>query len=324
MRVPRIGVALATRNGELYLAEQLASIVGQSRPVDHVVVSDDASSDGTVALAERLLLEAGIAHVVLSHDPPLGITRNFEAALAASDADIILLSDQDDVWAPDRVAASIDAFIKQPHLLALHADARLVDASGKPLGLSLFDALEISDAALRRISAGDSFPLFLRRNLATGATMAVRRELIEAARPFPEEWVHDEWLAVRAAARERLGVLDRPVIDYRQHGANAIGVEPATFAYKVRRVLEPRGDRNAALVRRSAVLVECLESDPDVPEAVVADARGKLAFEGRRAALPASRWARLGRVVGDLWHGDYARWASRGRADVVRDLLQGR
>ena len=44
---PRISVALGTRNGATFLREQLESILGQSRPVDEIVLSDDASSDGT-------------------------------------------------------------------------------------------------------------------------------------------------------------------------------------------------------------------------------------------------------------------------------------
>ena len=53
----RVSVALGTHNGARYLREQLESILGQSRPVDEIVLSDDASGDGTVELAEQVLAE---------------------------------------------------------------------------------------------------------------------------------------------------------------------------------------------------------------------------------------------------------------------------
>ena len=50
--VLRISVALCTFNGERFLGEQLASIAAQTRLPAELVVTDDASSDGTVALLE--------------------------------------------------------------------------------------------------------------------------------------------------------------------------------------------------------------------------------------------------------------------------------
>ena len=319
---PMVSVALATRDGAAYLADQLGSILAQTRPVDEIVLSDDASTDATVALAERTLAETGVAVVVLRHDPPLGVTGNFEAALAAATGDVVLLSDQDDVWAPDRVARTLAAFAAAPHLLAVHGDARLVDAAGVDLGVGLLDALEVGAADRGRIHAGRSFGVLLRRNLATGATMAIRRELLERARPFPADWLHDEWLAITAAAVERLDLIEQPLVDYRQHGANAIGVTRATLGHKMARVLEPRADRNIVLARRADVLVKRLAESPEVPSAAVEAASGKRNFEAWRATLPALRLARVPSVLAAWRRGEYRRFASRGDADVLRDLLQ--
>ncbi len=321
MSAVRVSVALATRNGARYLPAQLDSILGQTRRVDQIVVSDDASTDGTLDLAREKLEPSGIDVVAVSNDPPLGVAGNFQAALAACDGDVILLSDQDDVWHPDRVAASVEVLGDGSRWLALHGDARLVDAEGEPLGTTLLDSLEVPAEARASIVAGDAFPQFLRRNLATGATMAIRRELLTLALPVPTGWIHDEWLAMVAASVGRLTLVDRPLIDYRQHGANEIGIAEPTFRGKARRVLSPRGDRNRVLAARAASLDERLAT-VDVAEPVRTAAAAKRRFETERAELPQSRIRRLPTIARLARRGEYGRYASRGSADVLRDLLQ--
>ncbi|MEP6477935.1 MAG: glycosyltransferase, partial [Rhodoglobus sp.] len=91
MPAPGISVALCTRNGERFLAQQLESILGQTRAVDEVVVSDDASTDGTVALVRAAFAEHVHAPslTILENPVALGVTRNFEQAIAACSYDII-------------------------------------------------------------------------------------------------------------------------------------------------------------------------------------------------------------------------------------------
>ncbi len=135
--------------------------------------------------------------------------------------------------------------------------------------------------------------------------------------------MHDEWLAVIAAATGRVGVVREATIDYRQHGRNQIGVTEPTLRYKVSRVLEPRGDRNTKLARRFAVLADRLGALGDaVPASYVSAARKKADFEAKRAAMAPNRLRRVGAVLGLARRGLYGRFASRGRSDIIRDLLQ--
>jgi glycosyltransferase involved in cell wall biosynthesis len=322
---PRISVALGTHNGARYLEQQLRSILDQTRPVDQLVVSDDGSTDETPAIVERIVGSAsGAPELVMLRNPQaLGVTANFEQAIAACDGDLIALSDQDDVWHPERIADAVGLFAERPSLLATHSDARLVDSEGRPLGVSLLDALEVSAESRRGIHDGDAFGIFLRRNLATGATMTLSKELLSLARPFPEAWVHDEWLAIIAAAFGGLDLIDRELIDYRQHGANVIGMGKPTLRKKLRRVFEPRGDRNSLLARRAAQLAERLDAFGASSE-LVAAAAGKSAHEQFRSSLPAPRWRRLPAIAREARAGGYDRYASRGKADIIRDAVQPR
>jgi glycosyltransferase involved in cell wall biosynthesis len=320
-----VSVALCTRNGARYVEQQVRDILSQSYPVDEVVVSDDASTDGTLDIVERVFAEVAPAAtrlIVLRNEVPLGVTANFEQAVRATTGSLIALSDQDDRWRPDRVDAAVAAFCARPQLLLTHSDARLVRGDGTPLGGSLFHALEVSGSDLALIHAGRAFEVLLRRNLATGATMTFRRSLLDVAVPFPGEWVHDEWLAIVAAATGELDVLEQPLVDYRQHGANEIGAARLDLRQKVARVLASDPGRNASIAGRFRELADRLGTVPEVSAADLAALDRKVAYESARASMPASRWRRIPSIVRKFVRGDYARYASRRRWDAVRDLLR--
>src|SRR5690606_3991787 len=138
--------------------------------------------------------------------------------------------------------------------------------------------------------------------------------------------VHDEWLAIVAAALGRTQVLDAQLIDYRQHGSNQIGVQKPTLRYKIGRMLEPRVDRYQRLAERSAVLRarlgELAAGGFDLDDRVLRLARQKASFEAARAQYPAARPLRLGAVLRQSRRGSYRVLSSQGDLDIARDLLQ--
>lgn len=322
----RISVALGTRNGAAYVARQVASILSQRPAPFEIVVGDDDSSDDTLALIERVHAEAREADPLLPtalriirRQPPLGVTANFAATLAACEGELIALSDQDDVWMPGKLAALAAAFAADDGLLLVHSDARLVDAEGAPLGVTLLEALEATPVERAGLAAGEALPVLLRRNLVTGATVMLRRSLLDAALPMPADWVHDEWLAVLAAATGRARLVPACLIDYRQHGANQIGARRPTFADKMARLREPRTERAVCLARRTAQLAERARN-LGVAAPVQRQLDAKAAHEDRRARLPRLRLARVPSVFAGAVTGRYARY-SRGAMDVLRDLV---
>ena len=323
---PRVSVALGTHNGARFLGEQLASILAQARPVDEIVLSDDASTDDTVDLAERLVAEhrgsgGRVELRVLRNRQALGVTANFEQALRAASGDLIALADQDDVWRPDRVTRALDAFAARPGVQLVASDATLVDADGAELGTTLFGTLGLGDALRERLDGPAAFDELLRRNLLTGATVMVRRGLVERAAPFPASWVHDEWLAIVASVTGGLAVLPDRLIGYRQHGANQIGVTELGWSGRFAKLREPRADRNARLLARATDLAERLPSIA-APYAVTAEkVAEKLAHERIRSGLPARRVRRIAPVVREWRTGGYGRYGL-GAQDVLRDLVQ--
>jgi glycosyltransferase involved in cell wall biosynthesis len=324
---PSVSVALGTHNGAAFIEAQLRSILGQSRPVDEIVISDDASSDDTVALVEELVRRHRTSQptpslLVVRNASPLGITANFEQAMRTTTGQLVALADQDDVWHVDRVARSLAAFAADPRVALVASDARLVDETGVAIGdETLFDTLRVGKSMRLALQSDTALDALLQRNVLTGATMMVSRELIEHAAPFPASWVHDEWLAVVASVRGRIAIVDGPLIDYRQHDGNQIGVRRLGAGGKLARLREPRSARNSRLLARASDLAARLPAIVEHDERVMDAVAAKLAHERVRSALPVSRFSRLRPIWREWRSGAYDRYGL-GLQDVLRDSVQ--
>ena len=320
-----VSVAMCTFNGERFVGEQLRSIFAQSQVPAEIVIVDDGSTDDTVAFVRStvadLVAETPLTkdvHVrILQNTDSLGVTANFEKAIAASTKAFIFLCDQDDVWHADRVAVQREQLTAGVTLS--FGDARLVDAAGTPLGHSLFEALAVRPHELAGVLGSSPLHSLIRRNIVTGATVAFRRELFEIARPFPSSWVHDEWLvAVAAIRRAGFGVTPQ-LADYRQHGSNEIGVRKRTLAIKLRRLLAPGGVRNARLLARSSELNErapALGASGDDATLIAAALR----HQQRRSTYPHDRLIRWIFVLPEVFSGRYF-LVSNGTQDILRDIV---
>ena len=323
--LPEISVALCTYNGELFLEEQLESILSQSLLPGEIVISDDGSRDGTLEVVGRVLTperlsRKGISLKILRHSKTLGVTKNFEAALAASSGEFVSLCDQDDIWHPNRLAI-LRAEFSSDDVMLVHSDARLVDSTGHPLGASLFISLGASRRELLREQGPRGFSVLLRRNLVTGATVMIRRNLFRLAQPFPSSWVHDYWLAMVATVFGRIVVAPGELIDYRQHESNQIGVTKLTPSIALQLLGHSRGSRHEGRVQRLLELSHRL-ADGGLPatDSQRAFVAAKLTHEKIRLDLPPSRRKRVGVIMREAVSGRYHR-LSRGLRDIVRDIL---
>jgi len=321
--MPALGssVALCTFNGEAFIEAQVASLFAQQRPVDEIVAVDDASNDSTVALLTSLASRSPVPMHVHRNPARLGAGANFERAMALTKGEIIFLCDQDDVWEPEKIATCLIPFESDSNVVLVHSDAQLVGADMQSRSTTLFAALEISPTERRLEDASRAFELLLKRNIVTGATAAVRRSVFVQAAPFPPEWVHDEWLAVIASLTGRLVRVDRPLIRYRQHGANLIGAERRSAAQKLRALRSGRGDYQRRLLTRLTLLqtrMRMLQPAPGPAETSLVERT--LAHASVRARMPAARWRRVPGILQEMLTLRYFRYA-RGWTSVARDFL---
>lgn len=205
---PSISVALATYNGRAYLGEQLASLAAQKRRPDELVICDDGSSDGTPDLLDEFARTAPFRVRIYRNERNLGVLRNFEKALSLCEGDIVFLSDQDDVWLPEKISEVVEVFEKTPGALAVINDKLIVDENLVPTGATML-------GNIRGFGSPDG-------NFVAGCCSAFRREWLSIALPIPQGAIaHDTWLVGLA---HRLGVVsisEKPLQYYRRHGANA-------------------------------------------------------------------------------------------------------
>lgn len=322
----RLSIVLCTYNGAAFLQPQLDSLLTQTRLPDEIVIGDDGSTDASMDILQafaRRAREAGITVQLRRNRENLGYVGNFSAGLLAAEGELLFLCDQDDVWRADKLARMAERFEREPSLLLLHSDARLVDAQSHSLQCSLFDALQMTSQEKQAIHAGHAFEVVLRRSFVTGATAALRRRLVDLALPVETGWIHDEWLAAVAAAIGRVDFIDEPLIDYRQHGANQIGMRRRTLAMKWRDLWLPRGHLlfdEAVRLRRLEAFLAHGEFGGGVER--VAQVRHKSSHFDRRVAIGRlPRLRRLTAIIREARSGCY-RCYGTGARSMLRDLLR--
>src|ERR1700723_2014959 len=137
----RISVALCTYNGERFLRHQLESIQQQTRLPDELVVCDDRSTDQTFAIVREFAARVSFPIVIVQNPETLGSARNFEKAIRLCTGDLIALSDQDDLWYPNRLQRSEHEFIAHPQAGLVFSDADVIDEQNRPLGATLWQQL---------------------------------------------------------------------------------------------------------------------------------------------------------------------------------------
>ena len=308
----RTSVAMATYNGAAYLAEQLESIARQTEPPAELVVCDDGSADATLEILEDFAARARFPVRIHRNPENLGFADNFLRTASLCRESLVAFCDQDDVWLENK----------------LERCRSVLDAPAVQLVIHTSDA--VTDGLVR---TGETFPVIRRTRQAAcavadwtfpapGALMVFRRSLlgrIPAAERPRALWspdsrcFHDQWVHILAAAVGDVTYLSEPLVLYRQHEDNLVGVQ----AQRLRqRVEKSRGVGSAAYDAAAVHLADCAaiarrlvvtEADPDArrraASAGAAYERVSRSFVMRSAlhaedAKPGSRVAMLGRMLG--------------------------
>lgn len=202
-----VSVCMATYNGAEYIQEQLQSILSQIGPEDEIVISDDGSTDATLEVIKSI----GSPCIRIVQGPRMkSPSKNFENALDQAKGDIIFLCDQDDVWQPNKVAVMLQALKTAACVVS---DCRVVDAQLNVMDPSFYQVV--------RKHEGRWYNLLV-RNCYLGCCMAMRREVLDKALPFPKTVpMHDIWLGNVAAFYYSLRFIPDNLMVYRRHGKNA-------------------------------------------------------------------------------------------------------
>jgi glycosyltransferase involved in cell wall biosynthesis len=197
---------MATYNGEKYVFEQLESILKQIGESDEVIVSDDSSTDGTLAIISSF----NDKRIKILEDQEFkNPIFNFENALQHAVGDVIFLSDQDDIWHNDKVKTFMET-IKTCDMVV--SDCSFIDDDGSILLESYFNLVHSSPGVIRN----------LKKNTYFGCCMAFKRNILKKALPFPKDIpMHDIWLGFVSDLFFKSVFIPQKLTLYRKHNNNA-------------------------------------------------------------------------------------------------------
>lgn len=207
----KVSVVIASYNGSRYIQSQILSILEQSYKPYEIIVTDDASTDQTINVLKNITSEIPI--VLISSDKNRGFVKNFEEGISAAKGDIIVLADQDDLWATNKIEMLVANIGNN---MLIHSNYSLIDANGN---------LQ-KNSAKKKGAVFDDPKKFFYKNCVTGCTAAFKSELRKNILPFPERLAyHDWWIGYAAAMKGGIKYCDNDLTLYRQHETQDTGHE---------------------------------------------------------------------------------------------------
>lgn len=181
-----------------------------------ILIIDDYSTPAEFEALKSFV--SGLKNIkIIRQNKNQGVIKTFELGLLHSNADYIMLSDQDDYWLPSKILESYQLIkrIENNEPTLVFTNLRPVDKFLQPIGDS------VANPKCNSVQTHNSL---LFQNSVAGCTVIFNRKLKEFSLPFPHKIpMHDHWLALLAAFGGNIGYVSEPQVLYRQHGANAVG-----------------------------------------------------------------------------------------------------
>ncbi|KIM09181.1 MAG: hypothetical protein KU28_00625 [Sulfurovum sp. PC08-66] len=208
----KISVCMATYNGQKYLKEQIDSILAQLGENDELIISDDSSTDETVSIIKSYNNNKIKLFEKQTFFSPI---FNFENAIKHASGDIIVLSDQDDVWSSSKLAEIRNDFKSDIDKVTLRMyNGVCIDSKGEIVQEDLFQYLNVREGMWNNIL----------KNRFIGCNVAFTRELLRYVLPFPKSIpMHDMWLGLSTYIHGEVEFVDKKVFSYRLHANNYTG-----------------------------------------------------------------------------------------------------
>jgi len=203
-----ISVCMTTFNGELYIKDQIDSILSQLSKTDELIISDDGSTDNTISIIKNIDDDR---IRLLFHEKKNEkywfnyTTRNVEYALQHAKGEFIFLADQDDVWLPNKVSLMKSGLYSCDLIVS---NCNVTDNKLNITNYSYFDLIHSKRGIIHNIL----------KNSYLGCCMAFKKELLSLFLPFPNGPIaHDIWIGLIADKKSCVKFIETPTLLYRRH-----------------------------------------------------------------------------------------------------------
>ena len=222
-----IAILLTTYNGEMFLCEQIESIMNQTYHDFVCYVHDDGSKDGTLNILKKMKEKYDEKIVILDY-PRQGCPRdNFLSMIKYVNSPYVMFADQDDFWLPEKIQKTLEIMKEREaqsggSAIAVYSDVKVVDEKLKTISESFYSYTKKNP---KQTSMCD----LIMHNVALGCTMMINRALYKRYRQSELTTIpnHDWLFMLLAKACGDVYYISEPLMLYRQHSKNSVGASKA-------------------------------------------------------------------------------------------------
>jgi glycosyltransferase involved in cell wall biosynthesis len=208
---PLVTVVLVCYDHERFVEQALRSIFEQSYPHLELIVTDDASSDGSLAIVEGLLAGSPVPARLMANATNRGLCATLNQVLGLASGKYVAMMSADDWMEPDRVAVQVRAFEQLDEQFGLvHSDMFLVDVDGAPVDTWL--------STYGEVVAEEAFVDLVRGLSFSTPSFMYRRSALEAAGPYDESLPAEDFdMVLRLARLTKFHFVPEPLVNWRMN-----------------------------------------------------------------------------------------------------------
>lgn len=244
MNKEKVLVLLSCFNGEMYLKEQLDSIINQKNVEVTLLIRDDGSSDGSCDIIKEYMRK--YPNISFYQGKNVGIVESFNDLMSRKEVDNfkwISFCDQDDVWLPEKLQIAIGklkALSQSDEIPLLYCSSlTMVDCELKHIGMIRADVKQYTKemSFVQNISAGCTqvFNIVAVKYYRLG--LGKRMEM------------HDYWMTLISIYFGELYYDKKSYILYRQHDNNAVGGKKISIKQGIKAVIDGKYGKRENMLR---------------------------------------------------------------------------
>src|SRR5580704_12095752 len=212
---PLVSMIVLCYNQAQFVVETLESVKSQTYTPTQLIIVDDCSTDGSVAVIEQWLKDNEIDCTFIRHQQNYSLCKTVNDAVTAATGKYVSMVASDDIWLPDKIARQVQIMESQPQSVGvLYSDAFQMDEQGYPLP-SMFIA---AHRKLPEIPQGQILDVLLEGNFIPGMTTLIRRSCYDQVGLYDENLPWEDWdMWMRLARHYSFLYSPTPSAKYRRH-----------------------------------------------------------------------------------------------------------
>lgn len=229
----KVQVLMSTYNGEMFIREQIDSILNQDYSNIELLIRDDGSSDKTIHIINEYATKYNNIKYFLGKN--IGPCQSFFELLLNADtnSDYFAFADQDDYWMPNKISKAIEKLEKvKIHQNLMYASRAII----------VNEKLDILESNNRKVSINPGFGNALVENVCIGCSIVFNNQLLSLIidRIPQKAFMHDWWLYLVSSCFGEIIYDNESYLLYRQHNHNAIGIKDGFVARWKKRLINYR------------------------------------------------------------------------------------